>query len=173
MLMKSLVKSGLIYSIIAVMLFLTACKVSKNDEPIVVSNGITNIKIYENINEFTEIMDKLDKNDLVYVADKKEISIKFNEEIPEDIHLSEYIIDENGNYKYSSDTAAKSIDVSMNGNEASFTLEPNIATLLSSNSNDYEKGATLKGYRMICEWKDGESEYLFVIKSDAAFINEE
>lgn len=61
----------------------------------------------------------------------------------------------------------------MNDNTASFKLEPNIATLLSSNSNDYEKGATLKGYRMIGEWKDGESEYLFVIKSDAAFINEE
>ncbi|MBE5927662.1 MAG: hypothetical protein E7270_11965 [Lachnospiraceae bacterium] len=89
-------------------LFIVCCVLfgcSKNDEPIVVSNGTTNIKIYENINEFTEIMDKLDKNDLVYVADKKEISIKFNEEIPEDIHLSEYIIDENGNYKYSSDTA--------------------------------------------------------------------
>lgn len=155
--------------IVSCMLF--AC--SKHEELVVVSDGTDNIKIYENINDFTEIMDKVDKDDLVYVPDKKEISIKFNEEIPKDIHLLEYIIDENGNYKYSTDEVEKSIDVSMNGDKASFKLEPNMATLFSSDSTDYDKGAVIKGYRMVCEWKDRKSEYLFVIKSDAAVINEE
>ena len=44
-------------------------------------------------------------------------------------------------------------------------MEPNIATAFSSNYKDYEKGATIKGYRMIFDWGESETEVLFVVRT--------
>ena len=50
---------------------------------------------------------------------------------------------------------------------SSFKLERHWAALLSSSSEDYKNGNTLRGFRLLCTWGENQCEYAFVIRTDA------
>lgn len=49
---------------------------------------------------------------------------------------------------------------------ATFTLDENFLVYASSDSEDYEPGAALRGFRLICTWGDKTPEVTFVIRTD-------
>lgn len=155
------------------LLFLTfGCNSSKNElQQIRVIYGKINIPVFSNGVEFTTIMDSKSIEDLDYIKNEETILIEFNGKEPKTLSLTEYILNENGAPKFNSEKTGKSIDIKLDKSKASFKIEPNISTSLSSNGNDYNPAATIKGYRLVCDWGENKSEYLFVIRGDAAILN--
>ena len=61
----------------------------------------------------------------------------------------------------------QAIPIEFKNGKGSFVLVSNPAALLSSASSDYEPGAIIRGFRLICEWGENECESVFIIRSDA------
>lgn len=95
------------------------------------------------------------------------VHISFNRE-PKSYELKESILTTDGVFKYKSEPVHQQpVDIEFNPNSATFTLNENIYSLLSSNTSDYEPGGTIRGFRLVSKWEDQTQEYVFVIKTDA------
>lgn len=104
---------------------------------------------------------------LEYVRNGRNVTIRFRSKVPDMIELTEYIISEDGELRDIYNGVMYEKIQSVSPNRISFRIEPNWATALGSFSGDYTPGHTIKGYRVVCTWGDKECEYLFVIRSDA------
>lgn len=51
---------------------------------------------------------------------------------------------------------------------AAFTLDENFLVYASSASEDYEPGAIIRGFRLVCTWGDNTQEVAFVIRTDVS-----
>ncbi|MDR1629504.1 MAG: hypothetical protein LBS36_04745 [Oscillospiraceae bacterium] len=107
--------------------------------------------------------------DLVYLKNGESITIEFDGKLPDTVKLTEHIIKADGSAKYTTEHKGTAIDIAFKKGKGSFVIEKNYATALSSNSADYAPGATIKGYRLLCNFGTDECEYAFVIRGDAAF----
>jgi hypothetical protein len=116
----------------------------------------------------TWLMKDQQSGDLVYLKNKEFITIKFDGKSPDTVKLTEHIIKADGTPKYTTENEGTVIDITFKNGKGSFIIQPNYATALSSNSNDYLPGNTIKGYRLLCNWGTDECEYAFVIRGDAA-----
>lgn len=104
---------------------------------------------------------------LPYIKLGSEISIEFDEKmLPDTIELYDYVLDRNGNAKYTSREVMKRLFNLENG-KGSFILDRHFAAMLSSHSKDYEPGASIRGFKLIARWGKNECEYAFIIRSDA------
>lgn len=140
-------------------------------QPVNVHAGKTDIPIFENEENFTNIMVSKSLEDLVYIKNKETVLVEFNGKNPDTISMTEHILNENGSPKFATETKGKIIDVTLEKSKASFKIGSNFATSLSSNGNDFNPGAIIKGYRLVCDWGESESKYFFVIRGDAAITN--
>lgn len=158
---------------ISMAILTVGCNLSKDElQQIKISAGKINIPVFDNDENFSTIMLSRSLEDLVYIKNKETILIEFDGKEPSTISLTEHILNENGSPKFATETEGKVIDIKLNKSKASFEIEPNFATSLSSNANDFNPGATIKGYRLVCSWEKSDSEYFFVIRGDAAITNE-
>jgi beta-lactamase regulating signal transducer with metallopeptidase domain len=130
-----------------------------------------NGSIYDRLDSFKNLMADKTIDDLVYVKNGQDIVVTFSQQYcPDGAKLTEYILRESGDEKYN----IPGMDLDLQNDliykhVSGFTVKPNYATALSSNSADYMPGNTIKGYRLVCTWNDGnECEYAFVIRGDAA-----
>ena len=131
--------------------------------------------ICDRSDNFQSLMDGKTIEDLEYVKDGEQVSFKLAGVAPDKMTLTEYLLVENGNEKYN--LVCMEYDLHYNAFNARFnpfgpsgfmfTVKPNVATVLSSSSEDYEPGNTIKGYRLVCTWGDNECEYSFIIRGDA------
>ncbi|MDO4167409.1 MAG: hypothetical protein Q4D32_08395 [Eubacteriales bacterium] len=120
---------------------LGGCHASKNEEKeITVRAGKTDITLFNEEENFTTIMKSFRLEDLEYIKNYESILIIFNAKKPKSINLTEHILNEKG--------------------------EPKFATSLSSNGRDYNPGATIKGYHLVCDWGEGDFDYYFIIRGD-------
>lgn len=155
------------------MILLAGCTPAKKEgQKIIVTAGKVNISVYSHRENFLSIMDSLSLDDLDYIKNNKNILMEFNGKIPKSIRLSEHILNEKGEPKFSTEEKGKDIDIKWNKNKASFKIGPNFATSFSSAGHDYNPGATIKGYRLVCDWGESNSEHFFVIRGDSAILNE-
>ena len=122
----------------------------------------------EHMASFKRMMSQTSINDLPLSENGDEVYIHFDSKLPDSATLTEYILKENGNMKYNIDGMECTLKLESSGSKASFTIQPNFATSLSSNSEDYLPGNTIKGYQLVCAWEKNECEYLFVLRGDAA-----
>lgn len=103
---------------------------------------------------------------LPYVELGKTIELRFEEKFPDAYELKDYILEDNGNPKYTEQTI-QSITMKKHDNgKGSFTLEGNWAVNLSSDSKDYEPRATIRGFHLTCSWDGNMCEYAFIIRTD-------
>ncbi|MDR2590703.1 MAG: hypothetical protein LBC71_06945 [Oscillospiraceae bacterium] len=126
-----------------------------------------NGRIYDRICNFHALMSRITVEDLVYVRNGETITIQFVGKAPNEYRLTEHILRETGDRKYSINGMEYDISFDKN-NTTIFTIEPNFATALSSNGMDYEPGNTIKGYLLFARWGDNTCEYGFIIRGDAA-----
>gem|GEM_PF-1623387 len=128
-----------------------------------------NNAVYDREDTFVELMNRYRSvSNLPYVRNGENITITFDGAIPNNVTLTEYILREDGREKYNSSGKEYEIRFSGMNRRSSFVVEPNFATALSSNSNDYLPGNTIKGYRLVASWGANECEYGFIIRGDAA-----
>ena len=125
-----------------------------------------NGSIYDRMDNFHRIMSQTSFDDLPYVGNGETITIQFAGDVPESYTLTEYILRDTGDMKYNIPGMECVISFDSDGFGA-FFVEPNFATGLSSNSEDYLPGNTIKGYRLVCRWGRNVCEYGFIIRSDA------
>ncbi|MBD8497346.1 hypothetical protein [Paenibacillus arenosi] len=101
-----------------------------------------------------------------YIKLGEKIQIDLKNNAPRSSELKEYLLRNDGTLKYKEETA-KTIDLAFQDGNGSFMLEENIASFLSSNTQDYEEGATLRGFHFVGEWDNRKEEFVFVVKTDA------
>ncbi len=97
------------------------------------------------------------------------VELTFDQPKPDNVIISEFIIDGNGKRKFS-----ERVDVSIPfdiKSETGFLLQGNAASMLSSNSADYELGAVIRGFLLTCTWGENQCVYAFTLRSDAGVTN--
>ncbi len=115
---------------------------------------------------FRTIMKGRGRDDLPYVPMGTEVTVEFDDQAPDEVELRDFLLREDGTVRYT-DREVRTIPVMLDGNQCLFTLDMNWAALLSSNSADYEPGATIRGFRLACSWGGKQREYTFILRTDA------
>lgn len=105
-------------------------------------------------------------SDYPYIELGEEITIEFDGPVPEAYTLNDYILDSDGGVKYSNEVT-RELPIEFTDSTGTFVLDFNPASALSSNSEDYGPGSSVRGFLLICAWGDNECEYGFIIRSDA------
>ncbi len=94
------------------------------------------------------------------------IQIQFRDEVPESVMLLDDVINKEGRIKFNGDVT-ETIPLNIQDGKATFLLPWNVISVASSNSKDYEPGATIRGFRLICRYGYEEHCYITVLRSDA------
>ncbi|MBI9014656.1 MAG: hypothetical protein JEZ08_20630 [Clostridiales bacterium] len=132
----------------------------------VVGLNYWNKNVYDRSDNFLVIMEK-GFEVLPYFELGSEITISFDDDLaPDEYELYDYILNENGTPKYTDNEVIKR-PISLDKGTGSFSLETHFAALLSSHSNDYKNGTSIRGFKLVCRWGEDECEYGFIIRSDA------
>jgi hypothetical protein len=126
--------------------------------------------VYDRENTFKTILKEDSKIVVPYIKLGKTLNIEFKQNPPEVIEIFDYLLNEKGENKYSDKTIIQ-IPAKLKGGKFSFEFNQHFATALSSNSDDYKDGRTLRGFKINCRWGNKESgnecEYGFIIRTDA------
>jgi hypothetical protein len=140
--------------------------ISENDEINHVMELIVwNNEEYDEKNIFLSIMSEDSDIDIPHVKIGESIDITFNDTAPDTYELKDYILNDDGSQKYA-DPTIQTVPIEFDGGAGSFILERNWAVGLSSDMKDYAKGATIRGFKLVCSWGDNMCEYAFIIKTD-------
>jgi hypothetical protein len=116
---------------------------------------------------FIALMKNKALEDLPYIKIGETFSIEIKGNSPDSAVLKDYVLNANGGKKFSEETIAE-IPVEFKNEKSEFVLEKNMASMLSSNSEDYKPGNSIRGFSLTCTWGNNECEYAFIIRSDAA-----
>lgn len=104
-------------------------------------------------------------SELKYLPLGSTIDIKFESNPPDKVILNDYVLKKDGT-PYGSQPAE--VEITNTDSIYQFRLEPNLFSMVSSDSRDYEKGASIRGFQLICTWGEDECKYSFIINSDAS-----
>ncbi|ROR22320.1 uncharacterized protein DUF4846 [Mobilisporobacter senegalensis] len=121
--------------------------------------------VYDREDVFKTIIKQ--NNQIPYVQLGEMVQIEFKENNPDKITVTDYILTKEGNLKYS-DKAKEIIALEKEDGAYRFQLKSNLASFLSSNSEDYKKGNTIRGFRILCNWGKNECEYGFILRTDGS-----
>lgn len=126
--------------------------------------------VYDREDTFKAILKKGSKKVVPYIKLGKTITIEVKQNPPEAIEIFDCLLNENGDKKYTSREIVK-IPVKLKEGKCSIDFDENPAAFLSSNSEDYGAGRTLRGFKIVCRWGKNEGvnecEYGFIIRTDA------
>ncbi|MBE9917791.1 hypothetical protein G8C92_27705 [Paenibacillus donghaensis] len=122
---------------------------------------------YGNMDSFQSIL-KNNAADLPYVKLGEKIQVKFHDQTnePDSYELIDYVLTEEGKMKYAGAELIRP-EMEFDKGTASFILKENMLAYASSDSKDYEPGAVLRGFRLLCKWNNDTQEVTFVIRTDA------
>lgn len=133
------------------------------DIPYVIGKNIWDKAIYDREDNLKVIMKDNKEETLKYIPIGQEIQIVFEGFNPDSVELVDQVIDNSGNEMFTN--SSKDISIKFDNGKGSFKLDNHYATLLSSNSETFEKGV-LRGFRLTCKWGENECEYSFIIKTN-------
>ncbi|WP_334072557.1 MULTISPECIES: hypothetical protein [Paenibacillus] len=170
---------------LTLLIAITACDNDNNSAKAVADSGTIEVKAnnqdispviisktvekpdYGNLDSFQSILENKAAN-LPYVKLGETIQVKFLDQTvePDSYELIDYVLTEEGRMKYEKTEPLKP-EVEFDKGTASFILKENMQAYASSNSKDYEHGAVLRGFRLLCKWNNGTREVAFVIRTDA------
>ena len=143
--------------------------IAGNSEMAYVVEKITwNGEKIEEEDRFISLMQNQTVTDLAYIKLNETMQFEFDGKAPDSLSLTDQILNQDGSVKYTEkETRTVSLQEKNGGWEC--TLGVNPAVHLSSNSADYEAGATIRGFRLLCVWGKNECEYVFILRSDAGW----
>ncbi|MDR3072694.1 MAG: hypothetical protein LBU41_04300 [Clostridiales Family XIII bacterium] len=170
------------FSVVLLFCFVLSACVQDSPPEMVVKSGSMDIPTSVGLNKwnggvvdrednFKVLMKEKTRTDLPYIKVGEIISIELDGTAPDSVILTDSVLNENGGNKYG-DVTTEDIQITFKNRKAEFELKTNMASLLSSNSEDYLPGNLIRGFKMTCKWAENECEYAFIIRSDAGFARE-
>lgn len=102
--------------------------------------------------------------EIPYYEIGKTIEVRFSSNPPDNLVITESLIDENGNLKYT-DKETKEIPVELKSGKCSFEIAQHSASGLSSYHEESKKD--IHGFRLTARWGENVCQYVFCIKTDA------
>jgi type I restriction-modification system DNA methylase subunit len=168
----------MLFSMILMVLLISACKGEKTEEPhLKIDAGNQEIKViyYGNQHNQTkeEIEERLKKvleenswEALPYVALNEKITIKTENFQTKELVITDYILTKTGAIRYDERVAQTSV-VPVDDGVATMTLPRNLAVHLSSNSEDYKPGKTIRGMVIRTDINGSSFTFAFILRSDA------
>lgn len=137
----------------------------------VVGKNKWNGAVYDREDTFKTILKGDSKMVVPYIKLGKEFNFEFKQNPPETIEIYDYVLNENGDNRYPDKRTIVHIPVKLKAGKCSFEFNEHPASFLSSDSEDYKPGRTLRGFKVICRWESNkttnECEYGFIIRTDA------
>lgn len=117
---------------------------------------------YDREDTFKTILKK--STEIPYIRAGSDVNISFSNNPPTEFTISDILIDEKGNQRYSN-AGIINIPVELKNGKASFELKKHMASGLSS--YHVEGKTDIRGFRMLAKWGENECEYAFIIRSEA------
>ena len=105
--------------------------------------------------------------DFPYVSLGETITLSLDGAQPDSCVMQDYIVGEDGRNLYTEKEITTS-DLSFKNGQYQFVLEENPAAHLSSDSEAYETGGIMRGFKLTCTFGENECEYAFIIRTDAS-----
>jgi hypothetical protein len=135
------------------------------------SSSVVKSKIVETLNDqYSDLFQSIINDSTIIVPYAKlgeTVQLKYkNDKEPSSYELKEIILNKNGTFKYDS-KLDRSVYIKFINGSASFNLSESISSMLSSNSEDYKPGASLRGYRFVGKLENQIQEYAFIIRTDS------
>ncbi|MCK5130479.1 MAG: hypothetical protein KAQ68_11540, partial [Clostridiales bacterium] len=119
---------------------------------------------YDEDEVFQSLLSEYTIEEIPYIKLGETINIRFDE-VPDNYEIWDYIIDTKGKLKYPA-KLRQEIIVEMKEEIATFKLDVNMASLLSSYYDPNSQGATVRGFKIICTYGEGVIKYAFVLRTD-------
>lgn len=113
---------------------------------------------------FSFAFEKENPSDIPYLKNGEEISIDFGANPPDTLSISDGLLDDNGDYLYTSKEITDVPYVTKKG-VYSFNLDTHIASYLSSHYEQDKK--ELRGFIINATWEKQEKKYAFAVQSNA------
>lgn len=177
--MKRYLRGYILFSLVLTVLLLSACKGKKIEEPHlkIVAGGQEIQGIYYG-NKYNQTREEIEKKlkkvmensnleELPYVALNKIITIEAENFQTEEFTIYDYILTKTGTIRYNEKVVQTSV-VLVNEGKANITLLPNPAVSLSSNSEDYLPGKTIRCFLIRTNIEDSSFAFAFILRTDAA-----
>lgn len=176
--MNRYLRGCLLFSLLVAVLLLPACTGKKTEEPhLKIVAGEQEIKGIYYGNQYDQTSEELEKRlekamegnsweELPYVALKETITIEAENFQTEEFTVSDYILTKTGAFRYDEKVVQTSV-VPLNDGKATITLSSNPAANLSSNSEDYEPGKTIRGFVLRADIEGSSFTFAFIVRSDA------
>lgn len=153
------------YSFVWNYLYSNECFVNNWCNPWIRRNTVRGELLFQPLNALESII-RESGNSIPYVKFNETVRIKLGKNNPDTYELKDSILNIDGTLKYKVNST-QAIDLKFEGGEASFILGKNISVYLSSDSNNYEKGTVIRGFRLIWKKENVQQEIAFVMKTDA------
>lgn len=125
-----------------------------------------NRHVYDRESTFDTIMNENSNIEIPYIELGTKIKIEIKGRVPDRIELTDSVLRENGTVKYSY-REDQIIPFTFSNRKGTYDLDIHPAVFLSSNSEDYLPGKTMRGFRLTCSWGENKCEYGFIIRTDA------
>ncbi|WP_127533072.1 hypothetical protein [Paenibacillus kobensis] len=175
------------WSILAVLLLvmLASCSSKDNSEPAatlpevqIIADG-TELQVQSRtVAEYDESDSELFQSmvgaagtaDIPYIKLGSAVEVQLHGITPESYRMTEYILNPDGSLKYApspDQPPQQPMAMSFQEGAGAFILNPSPMASLSSQSADYEPGATIRGFRFVTNNAGKMKEYAFVLRSDA------
>jgi hypothetical protein len=170
-----------IISCLVVLLFLTAFYLNKRHANSAIelkatagsdhSTSVVKSRIVETLNDQDSDLFQSIINDSTIIVPYAKLGETVHLKLKDDKEASSYelkeiILNKNGTFKYDS-KLDRAVYINFINGSTSFNLSANTSSMLSSNTEDYKPGASLRGYRFVCKWENQIQEYAFIIRTDS------
>ena len=130
----------------------------------IVAKNQWNGAIYDREGTFQTILKKGLESEIPYIEIGNTATISFTNNPPSKFTISDILIDENGNQRYTYKEIIN-IPVELKDGKCFFEIKKHLASALSSY---YVEGKTdIRGFRMTATWRENECEYAFIIRTDS------
>ena len=176
--MKAYLKSYISLFFIFTLFLLTGCKGKTLEEPsikILADNQEMQVIYYgDKYNKTAEeietrlksYMEGKDLEDLPYIKLNEEIIIETENFQIKEFEVFDYILTELGEFRYDERTVQTSV-APVNDGKATINLSTNFASGLSSNSDDYLPGKTIRCFVINADIEGSPFTFAFILRTDA------
>ncbi|MDD4658004.1 MAG: hypothetical protein PHW26_03050 [Eubacteriales bacterium] len=147
----------------------TACNHEGDNSDVTARSGNQDIPVLEeNEHSFGPLVSGKELEEIPYIQLGSDVTITFGGPVLSAVQfdIEDILLNMDGSPKYRKGLSA-SIDLVHHGNTVSFKLPTNPNAFLSSNSEDYLPGRTLRGFRLTFERDHQAFSYLLVLRTDA------
>lgn len=176
--MKQFLKGCILFSLILTVLLLSACKGKKTEEPhLKIVAGEQEIQGIYYGNQYNQTREDIEKRlkkvmendsweELPYISLNEIVTIEAENFQTEEFAVFDYILTRTGTIRYNEKAVQTSVAPVKDG-KATITLSTNLAVNLSSNSEDYLPGKTIRCFVIRTDIESSSFTFAFILRTDA------